>query len=204
MIVRRRGFTLVELMISTAMITTILLILSTLVHESATATKADLARNEAMAAARKIIQTIARELSASGGHEGGSDHVTPTRAAGGTADSITFAMRTGLTGVEANDWGSPITYQLVATGDTAGDNDDDDGDGIWDERQLRRVQDAWVTVLDESVTLFTIERAAGSDMITITVEVSRFATPPRTGVVQGPQDWVRARLSTNVFVRNRT
>src|SRR5690606_20124167 len=99
---------------------------------------------------------------------------------------------------------APITYQLVTNGDTPGVGDDDDGDGVFDERRLVRVQAGQTVALDESVTVFDIDRAAGSDMITITVEVSRRGTPRVAGVVQGPQDWVRARMVTNVFVRNRT
>lgn len=125
---------------------------------------------------------------------------SPYRGSGLT--TITFVERVALTGVEATDWASDsITYRLVQNGDTPGDGDDDDGDGVFDEQRLERVSAGRTVVLDESVTLFRIDRAAGSDMITITLEVSR---PYKTaGLTAGPEDWVRVRTVTNVYLRNR-
>lgn len=200
---RRQGFSLVEVVVSAGILAMLISLTASALSVSARSTKYDLARTEATSQARKIMQQLSRELAGAGGHEGGTDLCTPSRAAGAVnATSITFSTRTGLSGVEANDWTTPITYRLVANGDAAGDNDDDDRDGVFDEQRLERVQNTFATTLDESVTLFEIDRDAGSDMITITLEVSR---PYQiAGVVQGGQDWVRTRLVTNVYVRNRT
>jgi type II secretory pathway pseudopilin PulG len=199
----RHAFTLVELVVSAAVLSAVLLLLGSALNTSAQVSRFDLARAEAMSQSRKVIQQLTRELSSSGGHEGGTDRVTPTRAVGGAGlTTITFAERIALTGVEANDWSAtPITYRLVANGDTPGNGVDDDRDGVTDEQRLERVSGGQTVVLDQSVTLFTIDRALGSDMITITLEVSR---PYRTaGVATTATDWVRVRTVTNVYLRNR-
>lgn len=200
---RRTGVSLVELVVAAAILATLLLFLGSAVDQSARSSRFDLARSEAMTSARRILQQLTRELGTSGGHENGGEHCAPGRnvAAAGLTQ-LTFAMRTGLSGVEAGDWSTPITYRLVPDGDTPGNGLDDDRDGVQDEQRLERVQDGQTVVLDESVTAFTIDRALGSDVITITLEVSR--AYQTAGLVQGPRDWARVRLVTNVYLRNRT
>lgn len=214
MVKQRAGFSLLEVVISVAIFTSIMLMLSYAVQANARQTNVDMAQFEASAAARRIMQQIVRELQDTGAHSGGADKITPTRAAGGSnVNTLVFRRRIAMTGNEGTDWeANPITYQLVTSpGEVPGDNDDDDRDGVFDERRLVRSHAAILggaqMTMDDSVTLFRIDRVVGSDLVTVSLEVSRgYARKGQSTLARDTlqlNEWARARLVTNVLLRNR-
>ena len=217
----RRGFSLLEVVISTSLLVFIMLIVAIAVQNNAEQSRFDLATNEAAAAARKIMAQISRELSNSGGELGGiGETVTPPFGAGGTINgtahsvfprmfngsdnNFRFRARETVVAVGST-WGPEISYRLEnrlpITEASFDDGIDDDKDGVIDERALVRVQ-AGVpdVVMDNSVTTFRIDRTGGSDVLTVTLEVARgWQLKPITD----PRDSARVRLVTNVTVMNR-
>lgn len=197
-----RGYTLLEVVVSAAILMMILIVVTTTLDQTATVARFDQSQNEASTAARRIMGQMTRELADAGGSNG-IDHTSPDRATGASVGTaVIFKQRREITGVDATDWpGEQITYRLQDDPqDTAGNGLDDDKDGVIDERQLVRLQNGTPTlVLDPSVTLFRIDRPVGSDVLTITLEVSRGWQ--RKVVQQG--EWARTRLVTNVLLRNR-
>lgn len=215
----RAGFSVLELVIAAAVLSAIMLVITTAVSETLVASRRDIAYAEASREARAALQQLVRELSQSGVHEGGLDHVlSPARnttTVNGTV--VEFQRRIGISGTETSDWegytttgaitASPntrIRYDLAASpGEIAGNSIDDDRDGLVDEQTLRRrlrsgTSDVGpVVVLSESVTLFRVDRASGGDLVTLTIEVGR-------GYLRGAGlEVASARLATNVYLRNQ-
>ena len=112
----RRGFTLLEVMISIGLLLLMMLFVAYALQASARATRYDLAYTEASASARKILQQIVRELSSSGG-SGGVDYVDPSRASGGTQSTLTLSVQTHVGDIGNVDgvWSTPITYGLTGS-----------------------------------------------------------------------------------------
>lgn len=196
-----RGYTLLEVVVSAAILLMILVVVTTTLDQTATVARFDQAQNDASSSARRILGQMTRELADAGGSNG-VDHCSPDRATGaavGTA--VIFQQRRQITGTDATDWpDAAITYTLQDDPqDAPGDGIDNDKDGVIDERQLVRTQSGSTLVLDASVTSFRVDRAVGSDVLTLTLEVSRGWQ--RKVAQQG--DWARTRLVTNVLLRNR-
>ncbi len=196
---RFRGMTLVEVVISSAIMVGLMFVISTAIQSNADAVRFDMAANDTDTAARKAIRSIAEELANSGADDAG-DYVTPDRTdgtSGGTVDSITFQPRLAVTG-DASDWGTAITYQLE---DSLGENSataaDDDNDGLTNEQALVRIQGGAKTIIDHGVLAFTVERAAGSDIITITITVGRAYERSKNGVP------ITRTFRSSIKVRNR-
>jgi hypothetical protein len=201
---RTRSFSLLEVTVASSFLLAILLVASTTLQQTGTAAKFDQAQNEAASAARRILGQMTRELADSGG-AAGIDHVSPDRATGAAVGTgVIFKIRTQLTGVDAVDWPDPQIFYVLQDDPTENPANaiDDDKDGVIDERRLVRIQanvnGGQPVVMDPSVTLFRIDRPPGSDVVTITLEVSRGW---QLRVAQ-PGQWARTRMVTSVSLRN--
>lgn len=199
----RTGFTLIEVVISAVLTMIVVLIVGAAIDVTARQTRAEVARLETAAAARRILQQVERELGDAGGDlDAAVDYVTPSRAAGGAnLTTLRFRQRRALTGVLATDWPEPeITYALVAApGETFGNGTDDDADGVVDERALARTQGGTTVVLDEGVTRFLVNRAAGSDVVQVTLEIARGHERRRVTTNEGA---AITHLTASVLMRN--
>ncbi len=196
---KRRGLTLVEVVVSTAITAVMLLLLGQVLHGNANATRFDLATTEAGAGARKAIRRLAEELANSGADDTAA-HVTPNRTDGTTTpvQVITFQPRIGVTGDAVADWGTSITYQLQdSPGEIPGNGLDDDRDGVTDERALVRISGAITIAIDHGVTAFEIERAPNTDAIQIRITVARGYGLSTDAIP------VTRTISTTIRVRNR-
>jgi type II secretory pathway pseudopilin PulG len=202
----RRGFTLVEVTVVTAIFIGLMYVISTVLDSNAKATRFDVASNDAANVTRRLVRQLCAELVNSGSDDD-TDFMTPTRAAGSGTDSdtgellavnsITFQVRSGVTGDPATDWGPAITYALQAEeGETAGNDVDDDKDGLTDEQALVRTQGGATVVLARNVLAFEIKRAAGSDAIQVLI------TTGRAYELAADPDPVTRSADTTVYVRN--
>lgn len=148
-----RGVTLLEMVISSAILMGIFGLLAGVVQGGAAEVRATVIAADADATLRRAVAEIAREVADSGRDGAGADRVTShPRAAATTAGAITFQKRVALTG-DAADWSAPIAYEL-------------EGD-----RLVRRDASGKV-ILAAGMSGLTFGRVAESDAITIFVEVS--------------------------------
>jgi prepilin-type N-terminal cleavage/methylation domain-containing protein len=177
----RRGFSLIEVVIATSIVGTIMYVLALVIQSNAEVTRFDLAVNESASVARKISRQIFAEL-INGGTEttpspGVVDYVTPSRAVGATVavNTLVFRQRERLTdAVDGSDWGTQITYALQASpGETAGNGIDDDKDGLVDEQDLVRTQGGLTLIVGSGILAFDVTRVAGTDAIGIVLSVGR-------------------------------
>lgn len=193
----RQGLTLVEVVISLGILLGIMLVVTATVGETASLTAQENAFADAARETRGLLQQVVRELSDSGFHAAGLDHVVVPGRGVTTANgsSLDFQRRIALSGVETTDWEGytssvPVTtapnvrivYDLTAApGELPGNGVDEDRDGLVDEQRLRRrrmqgtnpLTGSQSVILSEAVTLFRVDRVAGSDLITVTIETGR-------------------------------
>jgi hypothetical protein len=145
---------------------------------------------------RLLFDRFLTEVKESGTDELGGDHVVShPRSQNNSKTKIDFQMRQDFDG-GADDWSSTVTYELAPSqGETPGNGIDDDDDGLVDEQQFVRKQDAETVALAEGVLSFQVTRVANEDKLNLTVRVAR-------PVLGGGQPMERL-LTAVVALRNR-
>jgi len=130
----RRGFSLVEVLISMAMLGGLLGTLLMVVANGSSAARAGMARQSVEGAARRTLDRIASELVSAG-----RETLDPQPAAPWGSASLTFQPLEGFDGEVV--WGAPRTFALVLGAGEQDNGVDDDGDGLVDERALAFTRD---------------------------------------------------------------
>ena len=127
----RKGYTLLELVIATALLSLVLGAVGLVQMRTRDASRAGMAREQVETLARRTLDRVAEELQGVG-----HSLLFPDPSSNLGTSSITYQHPTGVsnTGVVSWDSQSSLTLQLEP-GET-NNGLDDDGDGLIDERQL--------------------------------------------------------------------
>lgn len=203
----RRGFTLLEVTIATSIFLMALVLVSVTLQTNADQARFDTAMSEATMGARKVLQEMTRELTESGADATGEKCSLGSTGAANVTSGVTFQMRQNIPATGNATWGSAITYSLQQDGTeiygVSGNGLDDDNDGVVDERALVRSQAGTPTViLDPGITFFRLDRDAGSNCVTITVEVSRGYERKKKVAGTATGQWARVRMTGSVMLMN--
>lgn len=179
---RRDGFTLLEIVIAIAILALTFTLAWATFDETGSEVVATIRETDVDTSLRRTLFLVQDELSNSGTGFDGTERVASHPSdEDTTASSVEFQVRTGLTGVPADDWGSQITFELVEEEGEDSDNGvDDDGDGIVDEQVLVRTQDGETRVFTTGVTEFTVTRVEGEDFVTVQVTLARVGRSDET------------------------
>lgn len=200
----RRAFSLLEVVVAGSVMTVVMLFVAGATASSVGSANYDFAASRLAGDLRRSIDLLTSELRDAGGDEFNNDYVGAplTYAAGGNATAVTFRRRIALNSVDStttlNNWGPQITYQLTnGIGEIAGNGLDDDGDGLVDESRLTRTQGALTTDVCDNVVAFTLQRAATSDSIQISLTLGR------PYLNNGVRSFFAQVATTRVTLRNR-
>ncbi len=169
------GFTLLEIAVALALFASLFVGAWQVVGLCATSLHSSQVAAELDTTIQKIYSRISSELRESGTDDGGGEHFTSHPLVATTvASTLTFQTRIDFTGNPMADWGTPITYALVAEpGEIPANAVDDDGDGVVDEQRLVRTQDGETVVLAERITQLLFSRRAGEFKVDFQVTVTR-------------------------------
>ncbi|NIA12848.1 MAG: prepilin-type N-terminal cleavage/methylation domain-containing protein [Nitrospiraceae bacterium] len=199
-----RGFTLLELTISMAILTVVSLLTFLVTNSSTKAAAIAEGKEGVHAAVRDAMNTLASELQLAA--KTTNNALTPPLAAvqvnGTDPGEVTFQIPDDSFGLR---WSTPITYRFVnedageglGAGNARLDEGEDlDGDGAL-TRHIVRVQDGEERVLGLTNDLSDVQfsLSPNSDVLTITLSASKVVNTRR-------QDLVRATATSRVYLLN--
>lgn len=142
----RSGMTLVELMISLAILTMIVGAMAAATLSAQQAFRASMERGELDTSARRVVDRIAEEL-----RTASRAGLVPTPVAPLGSTMLQYQRNAGWTG-GAVVWSAPLLIALVESPRDPVNGNDDDGDGIVDERCVSWTRDSGTA--DEITTLW--------------------------------------------------
>jgi hypothetical protein len=131
---RAGGFSLVEVLISMAMLAGLLGTLLTVVSTGSSAARVGMARQSLEGAARRTLDRLANELVSAGLETLDPDPVTPWGSS-----TLTFQTIEGFDGEIV--WGTPSAFGLALEEGELDNGKDDNGNGLVDERALVYTRD---------------------------------------------------------------
>jgi len=181
---RRRGFSLLELVIAVTLSGVLLLACWRMFSETSDVVRHNVWSTGMDGSLRQAVERISEELKDSGADPDGTEHVPshPSSRAS-TLAWVDFQRRVAFTG-DSSDWSTTIRYSLAAyANENAGNSVDDDGDGVVDEQQLVRSQDGTSEIISHDVTRLEFSRAVEQPGVSFLIEISRVpeeATTPVT------------------------
>ena len=185
------GFSAVEVIIATSIFAFIFGAICNTLSEGTRHVAHAVERTNVEERARSCLLRISDELANSGSEAGGVDHVLSHPRALDTQETfLIFEQRSGL-----DAWATRVEYFLrTSPGEAFGNDIDDDGDGLVDERELACVKDGLASVLSDDVLDFTAARTAGTDSIGLRIVIAR-ADPTSDAPL-------RSEITTRVALRN--
>jgi type II secretory pathway pseudopilin PulG len=128
--VARRGMTLIEVCVSVAMLGTFLGSLLLVLEEGTRSARSGMARQSIEGRARRTLDRIAGELASAV-----ADSLTPNPTAPYGSQNLSF-QRVGTYSEGAMEEGELVSFELELDEGELDDNQDNDGDGLIDERRL--------------------------------------------------------------------
>jgi type II secretory pathway pseudopilin PulG len=131
---RVRGFSLVEVLISMTMLAGLLGTLLTVVSTGSSAARVGMARQSLEGAARRTLDRIASEL-----FSAGAETLDPDPAAPWGSSNLSFQKIEGFDGEIV--WGTPNAFSLALEEGELDNGEDDNGNGLIDERVLVYTRD---------------------------------------------------------------
>jgi len=193
---RRRGTSLLELVIALSLTVTLLLLAIYLVRGAGDSLESGISSNEIDGMLRRALGRVNEDLQLSGSATDGADQVISHPIAVTTdTDSITFRRRIGLA-EDSSDWSTPITYSLLPSmNELAANGYDDDGDGLIDERILVRSQDSDLSVVADNITSATFRRDPGEYRVDVAFTVAKAS--------RHEGDVISRTVESTVALRNR-
>lgn len=208
----RGGFTLIEVLLSVAILGSLLGTVFLVQHQGQNAARASSAELLASLRASRVIDRVVRELQCMGG-----DAATPSPTSSLGTDVLTFQVSQGVT-AGAVAWSSSRRLELLMAPNELDNGLDDDGDGMIDERALLLTYDVGTggerrtTLCDSIPELAPGETVNALDDNGNGVADERGFNLHRTGDVlevrvtvqgQGPEgSVVSASVETSIRVRN--
>jgi len=206
-----RAFTMMEVVVAAAIMTMVMLFVVGAMSTSLDASNFDMAMTGINKDLRTAADRMTSELRDAGGDEFNNNYVTThdPETATVSVPTVSFRRRTGLLGEgdgitnanTLNNWGPVVTYFLQdSANETSGDNDDDDGDGLIDERSLMRTENGTTVMVLDNVMNFVVTRdptAQSSDELVITLAVGR------AYVSNGTRSVLQQTATSRVTLRNR-
>ena len=208
----RRAFTLMEVVVAAAIMSMVMLFVIGAMSTSLDASNFDMAMTSINKDLRTAADRLTSELRDAGGDEFDNNYVTTHDPVTATVSvpTVSFRRRTALLGEGdgvtaansvASNWGPVVTYFLQdSANETSGDNDDDDGDGVIDERSLMRTENGLTVMVVDNVTNFLVTRdptAQSADELVITITVAR------AYVSNGTRNVLQQTATSRVTLRNR-
>ncbi len=180
------GFTLLELAVVIVLFASLFAGLWQIVGLCARSLHSSQVAAELDTTVQTIYNRISADLRESGTDDDGGEHFTSHPLTETTLSStLTFQRRIDFTGNPLVDWGTPITYALVAEpGEIPANAVDDDGDGVVDEQRLTRTQDGVTVVIADRITWFLFSRQAGEFKVDFQVTVRRAFGPDKAPVAR--------------------
>ncbi len=184
------GFTLIELIVSMAILAILSLMLIVPIRMSMTASSITLSKDRSLSGVRDVLRVIRRELEmgSAGGPSAPIGVVEAkvrqdgkTVAAGEPGNEITFQIPLSMDPEDATGWSLPITYRLLnedVNGNGLLDSEEDvDGDGALTRRVLRlqdidgddETIDFQVLGGTNSVASLTFSLNADKDIVTVVI-----------------------------------
>ena len=134
---RPRGFTLLEIMISVAVLAIMVVGIYSVLASSQSLYVTGVSRNEIQDRVRRALDAIALELRQ--GSSGLGAGITFATAGSAGDETVTFCMCTGYAaGVPT--WSAPITFTTITSDGEADNGLDDNGNRRIDERKIMRTQ----------------------------------------------------------------
>lgn len=162
---RRRGVTLVEALVASAILSVIALMLLATAAPIGAVASSSAVEQDLDAVATRLLTQLRREVRQSGFAQDGTPQVS-SPAEGTTSSTLTFRIRTGL---GPTDWSDEITIQGAAN---------EGGGG----QRVTRSQGGVVTELAPNVREVTFQRPLGGGSVIVTLVLSR----PRDGAAVEP------------------
>lgn len=207
----RRTFSLMEVVVAASIMTLVMLFVVGAMNTSLTAASFDMAMTAINKDLRTATDRLTSELRDAGGDEFDNNYVTTHDPVTATISvpTVSFRRRTGLLGEgdgitnanTLNNWGPVVTYFLQdSANEASGDNDDDDGDGLIDERSLMRTENGTTVMIVDNVLNFAVTRdptAQSSDELVITLAIGR------AYVSNGTRNVLQQTATSRVTLRNR-
>lgn len=127
---RRAGFTLIEALLSVAILGSLLGTVFLVQSRGKNAAETSTAQLQASLKASRVVDRVIRELQCMGG-----DSATPSPSSSLGTDVLTYQVSEGVAG-GAVAWSSPRRLELLMAPNEFDNGADDDGDGLVDERAL--------------------------------------------------------------------
>jgi prepilin-type N-terminal cleavage/methylation domain-containing protein len=145
---RRRGFTLIEIMISVAILAILIAGIYSVMASSQNLYSAGMTRSEIQERVRRALAEVAEELRQA--NSGSFVPITFGTVGAPADDSVTFQTCTGFAGGVAT-WSAPILFTTITSDGETDNGLDDNFNKLVDERKLVRTQGARTRVLADNV-----------------------------------------------------
>ena len=135
---RSNGFTLIEIMITSAVLGILVIGIYSVLAASQSLYATGITRQEIQDRVRRALNEIAIELRQSSSGSGAAITFDTLPSSAGD-DSVVFCVCTGFT-AGVTTWSAPITYRTIDGDDDADDGIDNNRNKMTDERKIVRIQ----------------------------------------------------------------
>jgi prepilin-type N-terminal cleavage/methylation domain-containing protein len=157
---KRAGYTLLELLLSAAVMGLVLTALAQVQMRSSVESKSMQAREIAAGRARRALDRVAEELTGVG-----RSLIFPDPSSGFGVSALTYQKATGINAAGVVQWSTPSRLELRIDPGELDNGIDDNGNGLIDEQQLILTRDFGLPTAQQIVLCSNIPKLAPGELV---------------------------------------